>query len=75
MTAPTIPATPTLLVAPVEVELLPTDTCDRCGPAVTANTAVRLITGGMLTFCNNHYNRYAVGLVPLIVGIRRNEVK
>lgn len=75
MTAPTIPAETILLTAPVKVELLPTDSCDRCGPHVTANTAVRLITGGLLTFCTHHYNRYAVGLVELIVGITQNTVR
>lgn len=55
--------------------LLPTDTCDRCGPAVTANTAVRLAGGGLLTLCNHDYDTLSPALAALEVSVVRNEVR
>lgn len=57
------------------VELSPGDTCDKHGPGVPANTAVRLRSGDILTFCNHCYAVYQFDLVELIVAIARNEVK
>lgn len=47
---------------PLSIELLPTDTCDKCGPHVTANVAIRLNSGGALTFCMHDYSKYMYGL-------------
>lgn len=33
------------------------ETCDRCGPAVSAMYTVRMIAGE-LSFCGHHYNEY-----------------
>lgn len=33
-------------------------TCDECGPAVTARELVSLPNGGMLTYCGHHANMY-----------------
>jgi hypothetical protein len=75
MTTQSIPAESTLLVAPeVTVELLPADTCDKCGPAVTANIAVLLLSGGLLTFCNHCYNQFAASLAALIRATSQNKV-
>ena len=76
MTAPTIPAESTLMCKPVvaaTVELLPADFCDKCGPAVTANTAI-LLDSGPLTFCNHCYNQRAASLALLIRAIKQNVV-
>lgn len=56
-------------------ELLPTDTCDKCGPAVTANTAVLLTNGGELRFCNHCYDQRAASMAPLVAATSRNQVK
>lgn len=56
------------------VVLLPSDTCDQCGPGVTANCAVRLISGGTLTFCLHCYSGHAPALLPLMVAFTQNTV-
>lgn len=38
------------------------DTCDECGPAVTAKVTVALPSGGTLTFCNHCANKHRVKL-------------
>ena len=37
------------------------ETCDKCGPAVSAMYIVRLVDGE-LSFCGHHYNKYAAAL-------------
>ena len=32
------------------------ETCDRCGPAVSAKYIIKLLDG-QLTFCGHHYNK------------------
>lgn len=52
--------------------ILPTDVCDRC--CAQAQTAVRLVSGGLLTLCNHHYDVNAAALVPLTASVVRNKV-
>ncbi len=40
--------------------LLPTDTCDKCGPGTVAKIAVRFTSGGMLTLCSHCFNRHSM---------------
>jgi hypothetical protein len=72
-----IPAATKLLVKPpaATVELLLTDTCDRCGPDVAANTAIRLRSGGELRFCNHCYDGSEASLAPLVAAVVRRAVK
>lgn len=57
------------------VVLLPGDTCDKCGPHIPANTAIRLISGGELRFCNHCYDAREPSLAPLVTAFTRNEVR
>jgi len=34
------------------------DYCDRCGPCTRAKVIVALTSGGILTYCFHHANRY-----------------
>lgn len=36
-------------------------TCDKCGPAVSANYLVKLISGE-LSFCGHHFRKYSEAL-------------
>jgi hypothetical protein len=53
---------PTLTVAP---ELL--ERCDHCGAAGKLQATLR--TGGELTFCGHHANRFAAGLTDSAVRV------
>lgn len=74
MTTQTIPAATTLL-APPTVTLEQDDTCDICGPAVIANTAILTKRGKKLAFCNHCYNTNEAGLAVVIAAVVRREVK
>ena len=41
------------------------ETCDRCGPAVTAAVAVVLFTGGRLTYCGHCATRFMLRLLEV----------
>lgn len=75
MSAKTIPATTRLMSPPTPtVTLEPDDSCDVCGPAVIANTAVRTKRGNKLAFCNHCYRANEAGLASVVVASVTREV-